>query len=396
VEKGHGKFQSARVVLISFGHLVHDTYTSFLSPLLPLLIEKFSLSYSMAGLLGLMQRLPNLANPFLGLMADRMGMRWLVIVSPALTATAMSLVGIAPSITVLVILLLVTGISSMLFHVPTPVMVRKVSGDWIGRGMSWYMFGGEIARTVGPLLILGAVSIWGLEGTWKLIPFGLMASGLLYFRLKKIKITDEFRDKNDISGLKETFSRSMPFFVLLIGLTFFRSIMRAALSTFLPTYITLKGGTLWEGGIFLSVLELSGAAGTLFWGYFSDRIGRRKALTIIVLTTPFLMFLFSMLEGWIALPVLVMLGFFLMGTTPVLLALTQDRGSERPAFFNSIFLTVSFASEAVSIMIAGGLADWLGLQATYNLSGVIALGAIPFIFLVDRGNDPSGLRNRTP
>jgi FSR family fosmidomycin resistance protein-like MFS transporter len=82
------KFQSARVVLISFGHLVHDTYTSFLSPLLPLLIEKFSLSYSMAGLLGLIQRLPNLVNPFLGLLADKMGMRWLVILSPSLTAVA--------------------------------------------------------------------------------------------------------------------------------------------------------------------------------------------------------------------------------------------------------------------------------------------------------------------
>jgi len=52
IEKS-SKFQSARVILISFGHLVHDTYTSLLSPLLPLLIEKFALSYSMAGLLGL-------------------------------------------------------------------------------------------------------------------------------------------------------------------------------------------------------------------------------------------------------------------------------------------------------------------------------------------------------
>lgn len=389
-QKGH--FQPARVVLISFGHLVHDTYTSFLSPLLPLLIEKFSLSYSLAGLLGLMQRLPNLLNPFLGLLADRKGMRWLVIVSPALTAVAMSLLGIAPTFTVLVILLLVTGVSSTLFHVPTPVMVRNVSGPEIGRGMSWYMFGGEVARTLGPLLVLGAVSLWGLSGTWKLMPLGLAASGLLYLKLRKIRVPDEFRERPDITGLKETFRQSMPFFILLIGLTFFRSIMRAALTTFLPAYVTSRGGSLWEGGVFLSALELSGAAGTLFWGYFSDRIGRKKALTIIVLVTPLLMFLFSVMNGWFSLPVLVTLGFFLMGTTPVLLALTQDRGSERPAFFNSIFLTVSFASEAVSIMIAGGLADWLGLRATFNLSGVIALGAIPFVFLVYRDKHPSGLR----
>ena len=96
------------------------------------------------------------------------------------------------------------------------------------------------------------------------------------------------------------------------------------------------------------------------------------------------MFLFSIIHGWASLPVLVVLGFFLMGTTPILLALTQDRGIHRPAFFNSIFLTVSFASEAAALMIGGALADWVGLATTYNLSGIIALGAIPFVFMINR------------
>ena len=377
-------FHSGKVTLISFGHFIHDTYTSFLAPLLPLLIDKFSLTYSMASLLGLIQRLPNLVNPFLGLLADRMGMRWLVIISPSLTAVAMSLIGIAPTYTVIAVLLVVTGISSALFHVPTPVMVRKVSGEEIGRGMSWYMFGGEIARTVGPLLVLGAISLWGLEGTWKLIPLGLASSGLLYYKLRRLTISDEFRNRSDIMGLRKTFRQSTPFFILLVGLTFFRSIMRAVLTTFLPTYMILKGETLWTGGVFLSVLEISGAAGTLFWGYYSDRIGRRKALSIIVYTAPVLMFLFSVIDGWAALPVLAVLGFFLLGTTPILLALTQDRGAERPAFFNSVFLTVSFGSEAAALMIAGIMADWIGLEMTFNLSAAIALGAIPFVYMIKR------------
>ena len=38
------KFQQGNVILISFAHFVHDVYSSFLAPILPLLIEKFNSS----------------------------------------------------------------------------------------------------------------------------------------------------------------------------------------------------------------------------------------------------------------------------------------------------------------------------------------------------------------
>jgi FSR family fosmidomycin resistance protein-like MFS transporter len=379
-------FQGGKVMLVSFGHLVHDVYTSFLSPLLPLLIEKFSLTYSLASLLGIMQRLPNVINPFLGILADRMAMRFMVIITPAVTAVAMSLIGAAPSYSVIAILLLVTGISSAFFHVPTPVMITRVSGDQVGKGMSFYMFGGEIARMLGPLLILGAVTLWGLEGSWKVMPLGIAASVLLYFRLRKVKISEDMRDAGKVSGLKKTFLDNLPLFILLVGITFFRSIMRAALTTFLPTYMSLKGESLWTGGLFLSILEISGAAGTLFWGIYSDKIGRRNALLAILFTAPAFMYVFSLLDGWWAVPMIVLLGFFLLGTTPILLALVQDRAVEgRMSFLNGMFLTISFGSEAVSLMIVGAMSDWIGLVETFRYSSYIAIGAIPFVLMLKQG-----------
>ena len=170
------RFQFGNVLTISFGHLIHDIYTSFLAPILPLLIEKLSISYALAGFLTFVQRVPSLLNPFVGIIVDRVSVRYFVIVAPTIAAVSMSLLGAAPHYVVLVILLFVTGIGSALFHVPGPVMIKHVSGDRIGKGMSFFMFGGEIARTVGPLTILGAVSLWGLERTYKLIPLGVAAS----------------------------------------------------------------------------------------------------------------------------------------------------------------------------------------------------------------------------
>jgi FSR family fosmidomycin resistance protein-like MFS transporter len=376
------QFQTGRVLLVSFAHMMHDIYSSFLAPLLPLLIDKFGFSYSAAGALSLLQRIPVLVNPLIGVVADKIAMRYLVIVAPSITAIAMSLLGAAPSLTVIIILLIVMGISSALFHVPTPVMIRKLSGDKVGKGMSFYMTGGEMARTLGPLVILGAVSLWGMEGTWRLIPFGVAASIILWVRLRKIHIADDFRKKEGESHLLQIFRKHWALFVILIGITFFRAIMRASLTTFLPTYMEDIGEGWQKGGIYLAILEFAGAAGTLFWGTASDRIGRKTALFIIAFVSPFLMYFFVDMNGIYALIMLILLGFFLLGTTPILLALVQDRSHERPAFMNAMFMTISFGTGAVAVVLAGGLADWIGLKEAFRVSAYIAIGAVPFVLML--------------
>ena len=177
-------FQTGKVVLISIAHFVHDVYSSFLAPILPMLIEKLSMTYTQAGFLTVIQRLPSLFNPIVGILADNISVKLFVILSPAVTVIVMSLLGLAPSYVILVTLLLVMGISASMFHVPAPVMIREISGERIGKVMSFFMLVGEMARSVGPLVILGGVSYWGLEGTYKLIPFGLIASFLLFLRFK--------------------------------------------------------------------------------------------------------------------------------------------------------------------------------------------------------------------
>jgi len=377
------KFQLGNITLISLTHLLHDVYSSFLAPIRPLLIEKFGISLALASLWDLIQRVPWFINPFIGMIAEKTAARYFVIVTPAITAVSMSLLGVAPGFVVVSILLFVMGISSAFFHVPSPVMVKKLSGKFTGRGMSFFMFGGEMARTLGPLVITGAVTLWGLEGTWKLIPFGLIATGVLYFRLKNITITESLRSKQIQPGFWQTFKKLMPFFGILIGITFFRAIMKSGLTAFLPTYyFTEKGETLWFANSALALFQLAGAIGTIASGTISDKIGRKPALMIIAIITPVLMFLFISIQGYWGFVFLVLLGFFIFAPGPVLLALVQDREKEKPVFANSIYMTISFVTASISVVFAGILGDWMSLENTYKLSAFLALGAIPFVWML--------------
>lgn len=374
------KFQLGNVLTISISHLIHDIYSSFLAPILPLLIEKFGLSLFWAGFLSVIGRLPSLLNPLVGILADKLSVRYFIIIAPSITAVSMSLLGVAPSYVVLAILCFIMGTSSTLFHVPAPVMIKQVAGTRMGKGMSFYMLGGELARTLGPMVILGAVSLWGLAGSYRVIPFGIMASLLLYFRVRNIKISTDVKKNETRTGLKTTLRKYLPFFILLIGITLPRAFMKSALTTFLPTYLHLfKGESLWVSGISLSILQSAGALGTFFCGSISDKIGRKTTLLIISSASPVLMLIFLMVKGLYIIPLLVFMGFSIIGSTPVLLALVQDMNSDRPAFMNSIFMTISFLLTAVATMIVGVMGDTIGLEQTFWISAFLGFGSLPFI-----------------
>lgn len=384
--KQSGKFETSNIMLVSLTHMLHDIYSSFLAPLRPLLIEKFGIGLALASVWDIIMRIPWFLNPLIGIIAERTAARYFVIVTPAITAISMSLLGVAPSFTIVSILLFVMGISGAFFHVPSPVMIKRLSGKYTGRGMSFFMFGGEMARTLGPLIITAAVSVWGLEGTWKLIPFGLVASFILFLKLRKIKISSEFQKRaGERPAYLSTLRSYLPFFLILIGITLFRSIMKSGLTAFLPTYFyNEKGETLWFANSALAVFQLAGAIGTILAGSISDRLGRKTTLLIISILSPILMFLFINSTGYTSFVFLLLLGLFVFAPGPVLMALVQDVSKKLPVFMNSIYMTISFVTSAISVFFAGMLGDWIGLEQTYLISSFLALAAIPFVLLLKK------------
>lgn len=371
-------FQTGNVTLISVAHFLHDAYSTYLPPLLPLLIEKFGISLFLSGLLGMIQRLPNLLNPFIGILAERVKVRYFVIFAPAVTTIAMSLIGVAPAYIIVAVLLFVSGLSSALFHVPAPVMIGKLSGARKGKGMSFFMAAGELASAAGPLILVAVVEIWGLAGTLRLIPFGLAASLVLWWRLRKISIRQEVYSSALKIDYLAVFRQFRPVFLTLGGIIFFNGTLRATLILFIPVYLVQAGEPLWFAGVSLAVLQVSGALGTFIFGSLSDTIGRRTALLILTIAAPLLMLLFLNSNGLILIMSIVLLGIVLMPPQSIMLATVQEFDTKHLAFVNSIYMTMSFFVSAVMAMLAGAVADNLGLANTFAIFSVLSLVAIFF------------------
>ena len=374
-------FQTRHVLTIASGHFVHDVFSSFLAPWLPLLIEKLSLSLALAGSLTVFIRVPSLLNPLIGVVADRIDMRYMVICAPAVTAVCMSLIGLAPSYLVVAVLLSVAGLSAAVFHVPGPVMIATVSGSQVGKGMSFFMAAGEFARTVGPLVAVAAVSLWGFEGSYPVMIVGLVASGLLYWRLRHATVQCE---RGRHSSVVKTWRAMQHVLIPLVCIVVARALMVASLSAFLPTFMVARGRSLWFGGTALAVLEFAGVLGTMVSGTFSDRLGRRFVLLAAMIASPILMLIFLLTPTWALFPVLLLLGFNAFATAPVMLAIVQDHAHGMRATANGIYMGINFLVVSGVTVLVGWIGDLLGLRAAFAWSAVLALLGVPVIYFLPR------------
>ncbi len=374
------RFQTDRVLTIASGHAVHDTYTAFLPPLLPAFIANLSLSTTEAGLLTVFIQAPSLLQPFIGHLADRLSLRYFVILAPALTAVMMSLLGVAPGYALLALLLTVAGVSSACLHAVAPVMAGRLSGQSLGRGMGFWMVGGELGRTLGPIVIVSAIQLLTLKGTPWLMIAGLLASVILYVRLRDVP----GRPPNAGQGLpwREALRSMGPLLVPLVGIIVVRSFMITALTTYLPTFLSKEGADLWLAGASLSVLEAAGVAGALLGGSVSDRLGRRRVLLISLITTTLFMLVFLELNGWARFPVLLILGLTALSITPVVMALVQESFPDNRALANGVYMALNFTIRSGAVVVVGMLGDLFGMRLAFTVSAIIPLLGVPFILLL--------------
>ena len=365
------------ILSIAGGHLTHDFYTAFLAPLLPTLMEYLSINLAAAGVLTSISRLPSIFNPLIGYLADKKGARYFVILAPGLTATFMSLIGRASTIYALGILLFLSGISSTLFHASSPGLVARASKERKGRGLSLYMAGGGLGRSLGPIIAVWAVGAWGLEGLYRLMFIGWGVSLILFFQFKSIEI-----QSGPSYSLREEIPLFKRFFFPLTLVLILRSTLISSLSTYLPVFMVETGAPLWLAGIALSILEISGVVGALVLGPISDKVGRTKIINISMLLSCLLIPFFLQAKGWQVFPLLIVLGFFCLSTGTIFMALVQDNFQHHRATGNSVYILISFMSNALMLVVVGYIGDSFGLRVAYLMSAGAALLSIPSLRLL--------------
>jgi FSR family fosmidomycin resistance protein-like MFS transporter len=146
---GKGEPSLGRTAYLALGHFITDLYPAFLPPLLPLLVEKFQLSFTRADLLAtVMGFSASLTQPIFGYLSDKLGGRRMIIWGPVVSGLSFSLIGLAPHYSFLVLLLILGGLGIFSFHPEVAALTASISGRKRTLIMSIFMLGGTMG--IGP------------------------------------------------------------------------------------------------------------------------------------------------------------------------------------------------------------------------------------------------------
>ena len=374
-------FIRSRLALLAFAHFTIDAYSSFFSPLLPLLVDKLDLSLTqVGGLVSLAAISSSFAQPLYGWLSDRLARPWFVAFGPVVAALFMSAIGLAPSYGVLVALLMLGGMGVAAFHPEAAVLAGEL-GQRRSVAMSIFITGGTLGFSLGPMFAVWVAGRYGIEHTWIACFPGLLMAIVLLVWFSRVPARPRH------VGARPALAELRPVLRPLL-LLYFATVCRSAVSygfmTFLPLDLRAHGFALATGGYMVTAYAGLGALGGFLGGWLTERWGgRRVVIGSFLLATP-LYFGYLLLPSPINLVSLVAGSFALQSSLPVNVVLGQELSPRHSSTISSLLMGAAWGLGALIVGPLGAIADRFGLHtALLGLAGFLAVGLVCAYVLPD-------------
>jgi MFS transporter, FSR family, fosmidomycin resistance protein len=373
-----------RAWLFALGHFINDLYPAFLPPLLPLLVEKFQLTFTRASVLAtVLSFSSSMTQPLFGVLADKLGGRTLIILGPLVGGVSLSLIGGVDHYSLVIFLLILGGMGVASFHPEAAAMSASLSGRKKTLGMSIFMLGGNAGYGLGPFLILLVVTSLGME--WSFLA-SVPALGLAWLMYRHAPLPEKHSAAVRLSPspLGPRRSRQLLRFGLLMGVVVFRVMAALSLTTFLPMIQKLRGFSLFAAASSFTVFMVCGALGGVTGGILADRVGRRKLVISSFLITIPVFLAFLAWKGPASFLILSLLGFLFFLSEPACIVLAQEMAPGRARTVSGIIMGMAWGLAGFGVLATGALADAFGLEWALRFLLLLPVASLVFSLFLPR------------
>ncbi|WNK19062.1 MFS transporter [Halomonas piscis] len=359
-----------RLAGMSWAHFLNDGAANYLPGVLPAILVSLNLSVALSGTIMAALLMGQALQPLVGLLADRVGGRIMVVLGLAGSSLGGALIGFVSHFWALLGVLALIGIANSFFHPQALAGIRHLGGNRPGMAMSVFMVGGEVGRGVWPAIASWVVVQWGLGYLWVLALPALFTLPLLL----------QFAPRLPARTAKATpiaWRQHAGPITRLTAFSTLRSLMIFSIITFVPVAWAQTGGSLTTGASFITVMLVVGVIGNVGGGHLSDKVGRRPLLIAAMCLATLMLGAFLLASGgWLWL-VLGILGISLFATLPLSVLIAQDILPENRSLGSGLALGLSNGLAALGVMVLGPVAAHWGPEAPLWVALIGGLISIP-------------------
>jgi FSR family fosmidomycin resistance protein-like MFS transporter len=377
-----GEIDKRAMVALSSGHFATDFANGALPALLPFLVTKFGLSYTLAGLLILASAISSsVIQPLFGLWSDSRGAIWLLPGGVALGGIGIGLASASPRYWLVLACVVLSGVGVAAYHPEGSKFAAFASGRKRASGMSLFSLGGNLGYALGATAATPLVLWLGLSGGLLLaLPCLAVAAVLLALTPFLRGFTPE-----ETAERKASHGRDRPgALALLLTVIGFRSAAWFGLITFIPLWEISLGHSKAYGNHVLSLMLLTGGIGTLVAGPLADRFGRRPILLASLSATAPLIFVFVAIGGIPGLVAIALVGACVISTFGVTMVMSQEYLPRRIGLASGLSIGLSIGLGGIAAVILGRVADSVDLRAAMYVAAAAAVVAIVPALLLPR------------
>ena len=363
--------QKPRLLLVTLSHFCVDSYATLLAPLLPLLRANLELSLAQTGFLGTIVSICNISQPLMGIWADRMARRWLVVGGLALATIFAPLMGIATNYLNLVGILAMGGIGVAAFHPQVFSLAGELSAPHRSFGLALFIFGGTLGLGLAPLWAPTYTNYFGLEA----LPY-VSIPGLLFLLLllRFIPLDNpNFADGQSNAQWRNLGDQVGPL-CLITTIVILRSVTGLGFGVFLALLAQERGLSLVDGGIPLGIYNIAGVVGALAVGYLADRIDPKPLVwgALLLSVPPLYAFIFT--DGALVSNVLLFVGGgLLMSSNSIMITLAQELSPENSGLASSLPLGFSWGLASLTLPVIGYFGDQIGVAETLKYLALLPI-----------------------
>ena len=376
---------TARVVLLacSTTHLVTDGLITAFYPLLPLMADDLHLNYTAVGALRTTLRAgSSIFQLPAGMLADRFSEIFLLGAGMLWLSLGFAAMAVAGSFWALMSITAVGSVGGNAQHPLASAIVSRLY-DRAGRAtaISTLNFSGDLGKMIPPAIAgLAAVSFGWRGAVLILGVMGVIAS--VGYALSVRRIGDVRGVEAESSGDSAPASGwgiSKPFsFALISTIGIIDDATRSSVLTFLPFLMAGKGLDAARVSLLLTLVFACGAAGKLGCGLLADRFGNIGVIMITEAVTALAILAVVPVDPLLLIPVLVVFGFVLNGTSSAIYSTVADLVHvEKRARGYGLFYTLTLGVGTVAPILYGFLADASGIAIAFAIMAGILLTTIP-------------------